>query len=148
MKKIILLCLLISSVIFYSTSKDLSDVDAVKPAATSASEVAQSKRLKTSPGIQTATIENGSLVEDALDEVKSTESFEASFNALSLKEVKLRLLGTEKILNQSNLFQTANSEQGLDSAAAKQLVELMRIKQALNKILLNRRLEEMHRKYL
>ena len=143
MKKIILLCLLMGSAVFYSANRDNPELVPENTALTKLNKVSQ-----VLPEIEETSSKKGAVITEALDKVKSTEFFEAAFSNLSGKEVTSRLVSTEKILNQSNLFQMANSESGLDSTAAKQLVELMRIRQALNKILLNRQLEEMHRKYL
>lgn len=87
-------------------------------------------------------------ISETLNKTQTTEEFESSFQNLSNKEVKRKLKSMEKMLDNSNLFQQANSEQGLDDESASRLAELIRMRQALNKILLNRKLEEMSRTYL
>jgi hypothetical protein len=89
-----------------------------------------------------------SVIGVALNEARPLEAFETAFSNLSRSEINSKLSSSDRLLKEDKIFQQANSSNGLDQVTAIKLIELMRSRQALNKILIDRQLDHMRRKRL
>lgn len=89
-----------------------------------------------------------SVIGIAINKVQSLETFETTFSNLSSDVINSKLLSSDGMLKDEKIFQQANSSAGPDQMTAIRLVELMRSRQALNKILIDRQLNKMRRKLL
>lgn len=79
--------------------------------------------------------------------VKRIEEFQAGFTKLSNREIEKEIELKQKILSAENLIGKANSN-NLDEKSSMRLVEVMRQNQALNIVLLERKLKRFERNYL
>lgn len=79
--------------------------------------------------------------------VKRIEEFQAGFTKLSNHEIEKEIELKQKILSAENLIGKANSN-NLDEKSSMRLVEVMRQNQALNIVLLERKLKRFERNYL
>lgn len=88
------------------------------------------------------------MIEKSLDQAKTVDEFESAFSELSSMDINLKLEISNQLLDEKKIFQRANSDKGLNQEEILELVEMMRKRQALNKLKLDRQLEQMRRKYL
>ena len=145
MKKKFTFCLIALAIVIYfscsTVSERLVKLQAINKK--NDTEMVEKSKLFDEPLTEKETVVNM-----ALAEAPTTESFETSFYNLSEDEIKLKLLSSEVLLKKNNFFRQANSEEGMNHDSALKMVELMRARQALNKIILDRKLDGMRMKYL
>lgn len=79
--------------------------------------------------------------------VKRVEEYQVGFTKLSNLEIEKEIELKQKILRAENLISKANSN-NLDELSSLRLVEIMRQNQALNIVLLERKLKRFERNYL
>lgn len=140
MKKLLLLTAFALGAVIYVLNGSSGILKAETPVKKSTSPVTFHKTVEL--------VKQENVIEKSLKVSPTVDALEDEFKDLNIKNIQAKLAMTEAHLNQGRFIQKANSPEGLAPEEVQAFVELIRTRQALNRILIERDLEDMERKYL
>jgi hypothetical protein len=151
MRKIIILIVPVAIVAYVFLKEDIRSLGGQKkstPNAQTFKTKSLSRPYASDPKVRIETVQDGKeIIENALLEVASVDDFEQMYFDLGISEIEKLIKFNENSMYQDGLIKTANRGE-LNYDQAKKLVSYMRTNQALNKILIDRQLNNMAGKYL